>query len=187
MRDELDRRLVSKYPEIFRDRYGSPLETLMCWGFECNDGWYGLIDSLCQRLTNKAYYARTRYENLIKWKQDGGTFPWKGGREITDDDVAEYKAKMEAELAKIPVAVQVKEKFGTLRFYTGPATDEHRIIIDTYESLSSRVCEQCGSMDETVRTWPLGWHQTLCEQHACQNYSAQTVLEFYMREKDENA
>jgi hypothetical protein len=42
--------------------------------------------------------------------------------------------------------VQVKEKFGTLRFYwSGALPDEARPIVDASEHLSSSVCDVCGS------------------------------------------
>lgn len=50
MKDELDKKLVKKYPKIFADRYKSMQETCMCWGFEHNDGWYNLINNLCEMI-----------------------------------------------------------------------------------------------------------------------------------------
>ena len=52
MKEELDKKLVEKYPKIFADRHKSKMETAMCWGFECNDGWYDLIDNLCESIQN---------------------------------------------------------------------------------------------------------------------------------------
>jgi|LWDU01.1.fsa_nt_gi hypothetical protein len=46
----LDENLVKKYPKIFRDRRGDMLTTAMCWGFDCDDGWYSIIDRLCKCL-----------------------------------------------------------------------------------------------------------------------------------------
>lgn len=42
MSPELNKKLLDKYPEIF----SGP----MPFGFECGDGWFDLIDVLCQRL-----------------------------------------------------------------------------------------------------------------------------------------
>jgi len=50
MKKELDEALCRKYPALFKDRHGNIRETLMCWGFECGDGWYHLIDTLCASL-----------------------------------------------------------------------------------------------------------------------------------------
>lgn len=50
MKPELDSMLCEKYPKIFRDRRADKRTTAMCWGFECGDGWYDLIDDLCSKL-----------------------------------------------------------------------------------------------------------------------------------------
>ena len=50
MKKELDDKLCAKYPKIFANRHGDMRETLMCWGFDCGDGWYWLIDKLCSNL-----------------------------------------------------------------------------------------------------------------------------------------
>ena len=59
-------------------------------------------------------------------------------------------------------AVQVKEKYGTLRFYVGGATDAVFNLIFAAEEKSSGICEVCGSMQD-VKTGPDGgWVRTLC-------------------------
>lgn len=50
MRKELDEKLCEKYPKIFADRHGDKRVTCMCWGFDCDDGWYWLIDKVCSNL-----------------------------------------------------------------------------------------------------------------------------------------
>ena len=50
MSPELDAKLCQKYPLIFSQRYLSMKETAMCWGFECGDGWYNIIDALCANI-----------------------------------------------------------------------------------------------------------------------------------------
>jgi len=50
MNSKLDSYLVQKYPKIFVDRYGDTKETSMCWGFQNNDGWFWLIDQLCESI-----------------------------------------------------------------------------------------------------------------------------------------
>lgn len=61
------------------------------------------------------------------------------------------------------VAVQVKEKFGGLRFYTNGATEAQQAVINFCESLSYHICEACGAPGETRKG---GWIQTLCDEHA---------------------
>ncbi len=77
------------------------------------------------------------------------------------------------------IAQQVKEKFGTLRFYymlDGPPTTdkkendqairrcaEHDGAIQFAESMSGRICEVCGAFDNTVELMLRGgWYKTLC-------------------------
>ncbi len=50
MKKELDALLCQRYPRIFAERELSMKETAMCWGFSCGDGWFELIDALCERL-----------------------------------------------------------------------------------------------------------------------------------------
>jgi len=53
MKTELDTLLYHSYPEIFLDRHGDPTETGMCWGFQCGDGWFPIIDELCADITRR--------------------------------------------------------------------------------------------------------------------------------------
>ena len=52
MKTELQEKIFNKYPKIFGDRTKPMTETCMCWGLEVGDGWYNLIDVLCEALTN---------------------------------------------------------------------------------------------------------------------------------------
>lgn len=109
MNEQLQQKLFDKHPEVFKERALSPQETCMCWGLEIGDGWYDLIDMLCEALT----YTYTT--SAVIDEEDGkrlGIEPsniWKGG-----EDKARYFFKVNAPQV---VATQVKEKFGTLRFY----------------------------------------------------------------------
>lgn len=58
---------------------------------------------------------------------------------------------------------QVKEKFGGLRFYTGPMDDECHKIVKKYENLSYQICEVCGKSGAINKS--NGWYRTLCEKH----------------------
>ena len=57
-------------------------------------------------------------------------------------------------------AVQVKEKFGELRFYINAGDDAIFNAIDYTTYLSVHTCEACGSMDDVGQT--SGWVSTLC-------------------------
>lgn len=57
--------------------------------------------------------------------------------------------------------LQIKEKFGSLRYYIGSATEEQHKIISKYERLSYKTCQRCGSTDSVSQTE--GWICTLCK------------------------
>lgn len=162
MREELDKKLCEKYPLIFRNRYAPMNETAMCWGFSCGDGWYDIIDTLCALLTNKYNQAKERYEYAKEcFETKGGMTDW--GKPITAEEVEERRLAMEKEAEYVPLASQVKEKFGGLRFYIDRGTDEHFNYIYFAELMSYKVCEECGAPGKTYRD---GWHRTLCDTHA---------------------
>ena len=52
MKQELEQKLTQKYPSIFAQTDLPPTQSLMCFGLECGDGWYSLIDFLCKRLVS---------------------------------------------------------------------------------------------------------------------------------------
>jgi len=62
-----------------------------------------------------------------------------------------------------PVAVQVKEKFGGLRFYIESGSDKIYDIISVYENISFIVCEECGMTTSTTKREKNHWMFTLCD------------------------
>lgn len=118
---ELEEKLMNKYPKIFIQKDLSPQETCMCWGITCSNGWYGLIDKLCNKIQ--------KHVNKNKLEQ--------------------------------VEAMQVKEKFGGLRFYINHATEEICKFIYEAENESLKTCEWCGSKKDVKQTRN-GYIQTLC-------------------------
>lgn len=60
-------------------------------------------------------------------------------------------------------ASQVKEKYGTLRFYLSSGTSEMEAIVDRAERESAYVCETCG---KPGRLRGKMWLYTACKKHA---------------------
>lgn len=133
MKQELDEELCAKYPKIFANRHGDMKETLMCWGFECGDGWYKILDSLCRQI-----------QSHIDWKNEQRD-RFQRGNGCTQ-----------------VVAVQVKEKFGGLRFYYDGGDDAIDGMVRMAESWAANTCETCGESG-TIRHG--GWIRTLCDRH----------------------
>jgi hypothetical protein len=76
-----------------------------------------------------------------------------------------------AEIAKDPGgwnagyyrASQIKEKYGTLRFYLSGGTDAMWKIIEEAERKSAKICETCGRPGKLRGK---GWLWTACAKHA---------------------
>ena len=58
---------------------------------------------------------------------------------------------------------QIKEKFGTLRFYVASAPDHVYAAIDAAEKKSAETCEQCGAPGRLQND---GWMRTVCKKHS---------------------
>jgi hypothetical protein len=63
----------------------------------------------------------------------------------------------------LPRAMQVKEKYGGLRFYMTSETDEMTKLICDAEQESYHTCEMCGSEGRLRKELP--WMVTLCDEH----------------------
>lgn len=180
MKKELDELLCKKYPKIFRDRHAPMTVTCMCWGFECGDGWFNIIDALCVNIQGHIDTKRKERVHALLFNRalkkalngDNGaalqTY-YCGDRPLSrfwDERIQEAIDKKE--FRKVPpkthqvTASQVKEKFGTLRFYVDYGDAEVHAMIHVAESMSARTCEVCGSPGTQNYG---GWITTLCETH----------------------
>lgn len=129
MSPELDKELCEKYPKIFKNRDGSIMQTCMAWGFECGDGWYNVIDTLCSEI-----------QHYVDFKS----------RDLSEEEKQSFQV----------VAEQVKEKFGTLRFYFYGGDETVEGMVSMAESITRKICEDCGNVGKH-RT--KGWHKVVCE------------------------
>jgi len=107
MSPELEKQLYDKYPKIFVEKDKSIQESCMAFGIETPDDWYDIIDTLCHALT----YT---YSTVMSIDVEDGL---KLGLEPLDKyykDGKDYVYRVECPQV---VTEQVKEKYGTLRFY----------------------------------------------------------------------
>lgn len=51
MKTELEQQLINDFPQLFQGKDKPPTESLMCFGCDCGDGWYGLIREVCEQIT----------------------------------------------------------------------------------------------------------------------------------------
>ena len=178
MKPELDKQLCEKYPKIFKNRNASQIESCMYWGIDVSDGWYDIIDALCQAAT----YTYTT--SIMVDEADGKRL---NIAPYSYTNITTYHFEIKPPQL---VADQVKEKFGTLRFYyhteleekmsylkeTGKYPELDKILERYYnyfdgivhfaETLSERTCEVTGLKGEMHVTGGgvSGWYKTLnCE------------------------
>ena len=101
--------------------------------FECAHGWYDIVHDLSIKI-----------EKILDKNPEREDIPQ--GEEI--DYYAMY-------------AVQVKEKYGTLRFYMSSETDEISDLISEAETLSSQTCENCGA---PAKMRGVHWYEVKCDK-----------------------
>lgn len=174
MKKELDEELCRKYPKLFRDRNAPMTVTCMCWGFDCGDGWYNIIDALCGNIqahidnSRKDRVSALRYNRVLQKAIDGNIealqnhFQMPTLSDWMKEAIAEKKFRKVPDKVRQVVVSQVKEKFGGLRFYVDYGNDVTYGMISMAESMSYRTCEVCGSPGKSNSS---GWITTLCETH----------------------
>jgi len=141
MKEELDKLLCKRYPKIFRDKLAPMNKTCMYWDLSCGNGWFWLIDNLCNDIQSHIDLVN---ENVQKYGKTKGNYYF--------------------EMKEIPqlVAVQVKEKLGSLRFYCSGGDEYTSALVSFAESLSNSICETCGSTENAGST--SGWIHTICKK-----------------------
>lgn len=143
MTDQKFQQLVQNHPRLFEK--AGDIE------FSVDDGWFNIIDNLCGLISYRieAAHLRLRYylENPEKAKPD---------------DVSKAEKEVANAYAELPTLVQIKEKFGSLRFYYdgGNATIENYVTFAEY--MSRNTCEVCGAPGESHND---GWVKVLCDKH----------------------
>lgn len=182
MKQELDTLLCEKYPKMMVNRNKSPMETCMCWGFSCSDGWFNILNQL---MGNIQHHIDWR-EKQRNWAIDNNIMIAQckaGNFDLFEQSMSsvikpEYKEKRLAEilagdfLSEVPELIpqvtldQVKEKFGTLRFYYTGGDDIIDGMVRMAESMSGVTCEECGAPGEQTSG---GWIKTVCEAHTGNN------------------
>jgi hypothetical protein len=178
MKNELDQQLCEKFPKLFKNRYGDMTTTAMCWGFECGDGWYEIINSLCSNIQHYIDQNRKHRANAIQYNRvlsraiDGDTrglvwwHSWPTPTEHTyksvEQNLANPRFRTIPDIVTQVTVDQVKEKFGTLHFYYSGGDDYIRGLVHMAESISETTCEECGNQGKIRMD---GWIRTLCEEH----------------------
>jgi methanogenic corrinoid protein MtbC1 len=179
MKQELDEYLCKVYPKMMVNRNKGMQETCMCWGFECGDGWFNILNQLMGDIQSHIDWRFQQIESAKKYNEMAAQCK-SGNFDLFEQDMSsvidqEYKEKRLQEIVNgdfrtIPKEIaqvtldQVKEKFGTLRFYYTGGDDVIDGMVRMAESMSGVMCEGCGSPATTEGPEDgFGWIRTECK------------------------
>ena len=171
MKKELQEELFKKYPKIFRQKDLPMTQTAMCWGIDAGDGWFWLIDNLCfeiqSHVNSRISSERTRrkynnWKNIFRHYRYGWRNPWwYRGLFSRFKTYLDYRKPFDYITLQVE-AEQVKEKYGSLRFYASNCDDVVFGITNFAEYLSGKICEECGTLENVTQNEG-GWIRTLCD------------------------
>ena len=182
MKKENDEYLCKVYPKMMVNRNKNMQETCMCWGFECGDGWFPILNQLMANIQHHIDWKEKQRKWAIEYNEmaaqcKAGNFDLfeEANKSLTNE---EYKNERLAEIVagdfrQVPESIpqvtldQVKEKFGTLRFYYSGGDDYISGLVSMAESMSAITCETCGNPG--TRTGG-GWIKTACKEHGGQDF-----------------
>jgi hypothetical protein len=175
MKQELEEILCKKYPKLL----GTESETQLRWGFECGDGWFNILDQLMDSIQwhlqcdiNNQQYTIQRNQTIAAAKEAAEQSDYSLVQDMFHHvfDPFEKEERIQemltSELDPVKpllqqvVVRQVKEKFGTLRFYYSGGDDTIDGMVQMAESMSSVTCECCGNPGESAQN---DWITTICK------------------------
>lgn len=180
MSPEKDAYLCEKYPKIFVNRNSNVKESCMAWGFEIGDGWFDIINNACNLIQSHIDWRNQQREKSINFnnavdKAIAGDMDdlYKAifvdnPNNLTDWQEEQINKALGGEKRKVSdevpqmVADQIKEKFGTLRFYCHGGDEYTDGVTSMAEAMSGCTCETCG---KPGKTGGKGWIKTACEEH----------------------
>jgi len=182
MKKELDEYLCKVYPKMMVNRNLHMTETCMCWGFECGDGWFQILNQLMGNIQHHIDWKERQREVAIKFNRMAEQLK-AGDSALFDEEYkdligSDFKEKRRQELIDrepqiVPEPIpqvtldQVKEKFGTLRFSYSGGDDYISGLVSMAESMSGVTCETCGKPG--TRTGG-GWVKTVCVEHGGEDF-----------------
>jgi hypothetical protein len=149
----------------------------MKFGFEHGDGWFHIINNLCFQIQQHIDWSRRnraitiQFNRALKrWVDNGDDrgliWYFTIGDAVNTRHIERVKKTPKyrevSEVCYQVVAVQVKEKYGTLRFYTNGGDEFTDGLIRMAEAMSSETCEVCGDKGKLNRD---GWISCRCQKH----------------------
>jgi hypothetical protein len=168
MKEELEAKLIKSYPRFFEHlkNYKGPIMPIQ-FGFECGDGWYVLIDALMDTINSYIKSKETYPDKQISSKFWRNVLPvvqkWFRNNKFFYKRLNKFERWLKKEALPAPTVdlIQLKEKFGGLRFYIDGGNDYIDGMISLAEDMSYRTCEMCGTSKNVGQT--SGWITTICK------------------------
>ena len=160
MKNELELKLVELYPVIFRDYGGDMRKTCMHWGMSCGDGWYSLLDALCQTLESITAGKDVQViADQVKEKLGGLRFYY---HVDYDPDIFDrIRWRLRNFMCRHHWGVQYNNLVDFKQKYFKSTVEKISDAIHYAESQSYRTCERCGRHGERKGG---SWIGTLCEE-----------------------
>jgi len=160
--------IIQKYPKIFPSTWTD---------LGIGEGWNSIIACLCSNAQHHIDYSRKTRKNVLHYNRALVASIKSGSIDplirYHDPKLAHWAVKYaQADFDKntpktVPDAcpqisvVQIKEKFGTLRFYYDGGDEKISTMVEMAESMSGYMCDSCGSPASTSSA--KGWLSTRCE------------------------
>ena len=163
--EEMQDYFPTTFPKMFVGHYG---------GIAVGKGWFNILRVLCQSIqwhldwSIKNNQWDLDYNQMITEHLAGdstkldkycgdGTWAEQRKEEILEEGLKEVRPIV----TQVTIA-QIKEKFGSLRFYYDGGDDYISGMVTLAESMSGVTCEDCGDVGVHRNG---GWIRTLCDKH----------------------
>src|ERR1041385_1882792 len=133
--------LFKEFSQFFKNKDNHQI-SLMGFGFCVGDGWTPLIKSLL-------HFIDSKYERFNQVVENNNRLISEG-KDLEKDYhwIFEYFKENPSNPFEGFEVVQVKQKFGGLRFYTNNCPGSIHDVISFAEQLSYTICEDCGAPGE---------------------------------------
>lgn len=126
-----------------REEFNKKYDGFVTVSLDIGDGWLSLVDKICSMIKYKL-------DNIIKYNDI-----W-----LENEVIDMFKHATNQALVEDFKIVQIKEKFGGLRFYIDGGDEQIHAWISFAESMSYDICEECGTNQNIGTT--SGWIRTIC-------------------------
>jgi len=136
MSPEKERELYAKYPRIFKQKNLSVTKSCMGWGITCGDGWYHLVDRICQKIEELYSQLPDKYKDEYFLTASQVKQKFGGLRFYIDSDCHQLPKP--------------------------PQLDTLYRFIDEIDEESMQTCEECGAPGKRVGRY---WLAALCDKH----------------------